>query len=116
MSSTDTAAPAAQVDDAPYVSQFNYRIREETSTEKLRRRLLDSPAIPGCLFMTGVCLVTGLWAFKTGRSRLSQVMQRGRVGFQGLTVAAFVAGAFMEDKTSRGVDHDKYQVQELQIK
>jgi len=33
-----------------------------------------------------------------------------------LTVAAFVAGAFMEDKTSRGVDHDKYQVQELQIK
>lgn len=114
----DTGAPAVtavEVDDEPYVSQFANRIRDETTKEKMQRRIMGSPAIPICLGMTGVCLVTGLWAFKTGRSRLSQMMQRGRVAFQGLTVAAFVAGAFLEDKTTRGVKREKYEITEPKL-
>lgn len=40
---------------------------------------------------------------------------RGRVAFQGLTVAAFVAGAFLEDKTTRGVKREKYEITEPKL-
>lgn len=53
------------------------------------------------LVATGVALGVGLWAFRTGRQRLSQNCQRARVGFQGFTVLAFLGGAFLEEPPAK---------------
>lgn len=43
---------------------------------------------------TGACLVGGFVAYRNGNQRLSQLMQRGRVFFQGMTILALVVGTW----------------------
>lgn len=43
----------------------------------------------------GVSLVGGLWAFRSGRSQMSQYFQRARVGFQVSTVLFFVCRVYL---------------------
>eukprot|EP00053_Salpingoeca_punica_P013993 m.127037 g.127037 ORF g.127037 m.127037 type:complete len:106 (+) comp16353_c1_seq2:299-616(+) len=99
--------PKPEVDDSPYISEFaNQHI--ETTGEKFVRKFKQNPFVPIGLGLTGVALVGGLIAFKSGHQRWSQNFQRMRVGFQGLTVAAMVGGALvMETLTSDKADDGK---------
>lgn len=81
--------------DQPYVSDFK-DYTPETTREKAIRKFGGNPFIPAGLVATGVALGVGLWAFRSGRQRLSQQCQRARVGFQGLTVLAFLGGSLGE--------------------
>eukprot|EP00050_Salpingoeca_kvevrii_P013972 m.31960 g.31960 ORF g.31960 m.31960 type:complete len:100 (+) comp5435_c0_seq2:1372-1671(+) len=84
-------------DDTPYVSLFAHD-RQETTREKFRRKFSENPAVPVFVGLTGAALVTGLVAFKRGNQRVSQAMQRARVGFQFLTVVALVGGSYVSFK------------------
>eukprot|EP00043_Microstomoeca_roanoka_P012876 m.125385 g.125385 ORF g.125385 m.125385 type:complete len:92 (+) comp15616_c0_seq1:475-750(+) len=67
------------------------------SLSLLFRLPLSSLAIAGA----GLSLIGGFWAYRTGRQQLSQYLQRARVGFQGLAVAALVIGTWSVNKEGK---------------
>eukprot|EP00041_Stephanoeca_diplocostata_P021024 m.481528 g.481528 ORF g.481528 m.481528 type:complete len:94 (+) comp21716_c2_seq25:353-634(+) len=73
----------------------------ESTSQKFSRKIQSNPFIPLGLFATGFCLVGGLWAFRTGRQQLSNHFQRGRVLFQGVTVAAFLGQAYLDTQEKK---------------
>ncbi|XP_044739318.1 HIG1 domain family member 2A, mitochondrial [Chrysoperla carnea] len=65
---------------------------EETTKEKMIRKMKENPFVPiGCL-ATFSALSYGLWSFRHGRRKTSQLMMRLRVAAQGFTLVALVAG------------------------
>uniref|UniRef100_A0A1B0EUC2 HIG1 domain-containing protein n=1 Tax=Glossina morsitans morsitans TaxID=37546 RepID=A0A1B0EUC2_GLOMM len=67
----------------------------ETTKEKMMRKIKENPLVPiGCL-ATASALGFGLYNFRTGNRRMSQMMMRARIIAQGFTVAALVVGVVM---------------------
>lgn len=65
---------------------------QEGIMEKFKRKSVENPFVPiGCLG-TGLVLSYGLWCFRTGQTKKSQIMMRARIGAQGFTVAALIIG------------------------
>ncbi|KAH3660217.1 hypothetical protein OGAPHI_007422 [Ogataea philodendri] len=72
-----------------------------TPFEKILFRSKQQPLVPlGCL---GTCVAVALAAkgVRTGNARSAQKWFRWRVGLQGLTVVALVAGSFYFDRSFR---------------
>ncbi|XP_014279946.1 HIG1 domain family member 2A, mitochondrial [Halyomorpha halys] len=70
-------------------------LKNETGTEKLIRKFKENPLVPiGALATTG-CLSYGLYSFRRGERRMSQMMMRARVAAQGFTVLAIVGGLLL---------------------
>ncbi|XP_070495730.1 HIG1 domain family member 2A, mitochondrial [Chironomus tepperi] len=68
------------------------RANEETAKEKFIRKFKANPLVPiGCLATAGA-LSFGLYSFKQGERKMSQMMMRVRILAQGLTVGALVVG------------------------
>ncbi|XP_063709432.1 HIG1 domain family member 2A, mitochondrial [Culicoides brevitarsis] len=66
--------------------------RAETQVQKFVRKFKQNPFVPiGCLATAGA-LTYGLWSFRQGRRKMSQIMMRTRVVAQGFTVTALVLG------------------------
>ncbi|ALC48184.1 CG9921 [Drosophila busckii] len=64
----------------------------ETTREKLERKIKENPLVPiGCLATTAA-LTAGLYNFRTGNRKMSQLMMRTRIGAQGFTVLALIVG------------------------
>ncbi|EDW82578.1 HIG1 domain family member 2A, mitochondrial [Drosophila tropicalis] len=67
----------------------------ETTKEKLQRKIKENPLVPiGCLATTAA-LTMGLYNFRTGNRKMSQLMMRTRIAAQGFTVLALVVGVVM---------------------
>ncbi|KAH8321136.1 hypothetical protein KR074_010598 [Drosophila pseudoananassae] len=67
----------------------------ETTKEKLQRKIKENPLVPiGCLATT-VALTAGLYNFRTGNRKMSQLMMRSRIAAQGFTVLALIMGVVM---------------------
>ncbi|EDW29925.1 GL15894 [Drosophila persimilis] len=70
-------------------------IEVETTKEKLQRKIKENPLVPiGCLATTAA-LTMGLYNFRTGNRKMSQLMMRTRIAAQGFTVAALIIGVVM---------------------
>ena len=70
-------------------------IHPETTRDKMLRKINENPLVPiGCLATMGA-LTYGLYSFRTGNRKMSQLMMRTRIVAQGFTVAALVAGVAM---------------------
>ena len=64
----------------------------ETGSSKFMRKIGENPVVPiGCL-ATVAALGYGLWSFRKGDRQMSQYMMRARIGAQGFTVLALIAG------------------------
>ncbi|XP_055390162.1 HIG1 domain family member 2A, mitochondrial [Condylostylus longicornis] len=64
----------------------------ETTKEKMIRKMKENPLVPiGCLATAGA-LTFGLYSFRKGDRRMSQVMMRTRILAQGFTVLALIGG------------------------
>ncbi|XP_018798569.1 PREDICTED: HIG1 domain family member 2A, mitochondrial [Bactrocera latifrons] len=73
----------------------------ETTKEKMMRKIKENPAVPiGCLATAGA-LSYGLYSFRNGNRRMSQIMMRTRIAAQGFTVLALVAGVVMTYDTKQ---------------
>ncbi|XP_013115215.1 HIG1 domain family member 2A, mitochondrial [Stomoxys calcitrans] len=67
----------------------------ETTKEKMMRKIKENPLVPiGCV-ATGCALCYGLYNFRTGNRRMSQMMMRARIAAQGFTVLALIGGVVM---------------------
>ncbi|KAH8266451.1 hypothetical protein KR026_002525 [Drosophila bipectinata] len=91
----------------------------ETTKEKLQRKIKENPLVPigkrrrflvlsslgyinqyiivfllGCL-ATSAALTAGLYNFRTGNRKMSQLMMRSRIAAQGFTVLALIVGVVM---------------------
>ncbi|KAH8309955.1 hypothetical protein KR067_003740 [Drosophila pandora] len=89
----------------------------ETTKEKLQRKIKENPLVPigkahcfrvpshldyinfffsflGCLATTAA-LTAGLYNFRTGNRKMSQLMMRSRIAAQGFTVFALIVGVVM---------------------
>ncbi|KAI8120317.1 hypothetical protein FF38_13432 [Lucilia cuprina] len=67
----------------------------ESTKEKMMRKIKENPLVPiGCL-ATASALGFGLYNFRTGNRKMSQMMMRARILAQGFTVAALVTGVVM---------------------
>ncbi|EDV34808.1 uncharacterized protein Dana_GF19615 [Drosophila ananassae] len=67
----------------------------ETTKEKLQRKIKENPLVPiGCLATTAA-LTAGLYNFRTGNRKMSQLMMRSRIAAQGFTVLALIVGVVM---------------------
>ncbi|NXY04918.1 HIG2A protein, partial [Pteruthius melanotis] len=65
---------------------------EEGFGEKFMRKTRENPLVPlGCLCTVGA-LAYGLFSFRKGNTRRSQLMMRARVVAQGFTFAALLGG------------------------
>ncbi|BFG01575.1 HIG1 domain family member 2A mitochondrial [Drosophila madeirensis] len=70
-------------------------IEVETTKEKLQRKIKENPLVPlGCIATTAA-LTMGLYNFRTGNRKMSQMMMRTRIAAQGFTVAALIVGVVM---------------------
>jgi Hypoxia induced protein conserved region len=68
------------------------RFEPESGKDKLIRKFKENPFVPiGCL-ATAAALSVGLYSFKKGERRMSQMMMRTRIVAQGFTVVALVVG------------------------
>ncbi|CAH1399014.1 unnamed protein product [Nezara viridula] len=67
-------------------------LKIETGTEKLVRKFKENPLVPIGALATTACLSYGLYCFRRGERRMSQIMMRARVAAQGFTVLAIVGG------------------------
>ena len=61
---------------------------EETSRDKLWRKMRENPAVPIGTGITTTVLIVGVFCFATKRTRMSQIMMRARVAAQGFTIFA----------------------------
>jgi len=68
----------------------------ESGGAKFKRKALENPFIPAGCILTAIILTVGLWTMKTRNRELSQTMMRARVGAQGVTVFAMVAGVIYQ--------------------
>ncbi|EDV99677.1 HIG1 domain family member 2A, mitochondrial [Drosophila grimshawi] len=67
----------------------------ETTKERLVRKIKENPLVPiGCLATTAA-LSAGLYNFRTGNRKMSQLMMRTRIAAQGFTVVALIVGVAM---------------------
>uniref|UniRef100_T1GWP0 HIG1 domain-containing protein n=1 Tax=Megaselia scalaris TaxID=36166 RepID=T1GWP0_MEGSC len=67
----------------------------ETFSDKFMRKVKENPVVPvGCLATT-MALCYGLYNFRTGNRKMSQIMMRTRIAAQGFTVAALIGGVVM---------------------
>ncbi|XP_044755901.1 HIG1 domain family member 2A, mitochondrial [Coccinella septempunctata] len=66
-----------------------------TQSEKLMKKLKENPFVPVGAILTTVCLSYGLYSYRTGKAKMSQLMMRSRVAAQGFTVFALVLGIGM---------------------
>ncbi|EGD75390.1 hypothetical protein PTSG_06467 [Salpingoeca rosetta] len=89
----------------PYMALFGHQHEIQSPKRKYSKFITENPLVPAAIAGAGLSLIGGFWAYRTGRQQLSQYLQRARVGFQGLAVAALVIG------TWSGVhdDNDKKQ-------
>ncbi|KAH8303731.1 hypothetical protein KR018_008973 [Drosophila ironensis] len=70
-------------------------VEMETTKEKLMRKIKENPLVPiGCVATTAA-LTAGLYNFRTGNRKMSQLMMRSRIAAQGFTVLALIAGVVM---------------------
>ncbi|KAI8035353.1 HIG1 domain family member 2A, mitochondrial [Drosophila gunungcola] len=70
-------------------------VEVETTKEKLQRKIKENPLVPlGCLATTAA-LTAGLYNFRTGNRKMSQLMMRTRIAAQGFTVFALIVGVVM---------------------
>ncbi|XP_037938081.1 HIG1 domain family member 2A, mitochondrial [Teleopsis dalmanni] len=70
-------------------------LRQETVKEKMLRKIKSNPLVPiGCL-ATAAALSVGLYNFRTGNRKMSQLMMRARIAAQGFTVIALVTGVVL---------------------
>ncbi|RVE43627.1 hypothetical protein evm_011711 [Chilo suppressalis] len=69
--------------------------RIETFTEKFQRKFSENPFVPIGALATAGALSYGLWSFRTGQQRKSQLMMRLRIVAQGFTITALVVGVVM---------------------
>lgn len=89
----------------------------ESGVEKLFRKFRENPLVPigmygridekaeSCVILgsvaTAVVLGYGLWCFRNGNRKMSQIMMRTRVAVQGFTVFALLAGIGLSAKKVR---------------
>ncbi|XP_005175080.1 HIG1 domain family member 2A, mitochondrial [Musca domestica] len=67
----------------------------ESTKEKMMRKIKENPLVPiGCI-ATACALGYGLYNFRTGNRRMSQMMMRARIAAQGFTVVALITGVVM---------------------
>jgi len=59
---------------------------------KLWRRIKENPFVPIGAFATLGALSYGLWCFRQGRTRYSQMLMRARIAAQGFTIFALLGG------------------------
>ncbi|KAJ8984782.1 hypothetical protein NQ317_003695 [Molorchus minor] len=64
----------------------------ETFTQKFARKFKENPLVPIGAAATTAALSYGLWSFRTGKKKMSQLMMRTRVVAQGFTIFAMVFG------------------------
>eukprot|EP00042_Codosiga_hollandica_P033558 m.225821 g.225821 ORF g.225821 m.225821 type:complete len:149 (-) comp54214_c0_seq6:39-485(-) len=95
---TTVPTPAEALDNEPYISAFSERQQELSFLQECKRKFSSNPFIPIGAGMTCVALVGGLYAFKRGNQRHSQLYQRARVFFQLSTIGALVAGGYVNHK------------------
>ncbi|CAG9862386.1 unnamed protein product [Phyllotreta striolata] len=70
----------------------------ETQTEKLKRKFAENPLVPiGCLATTAA-LSYGIWCFRSGQRKRSQLMMRARILAQGFTLVAMIVGVAVQAK------------------
>ncbi|XP_073997974.1 HIG1 domain family member 2A, mitochondrial [Rhodnius prolixus] len=67
----------------------------ESGQEKLWRKVKENPFVPIGALVTVGCLSFGLYSFRKGERRMSQMMMRARIVAQGFTVLALVGGITM---------------------
>lgn len=74
---------------------------DETTQEKLIRKIRENPFVPiGCTATVGA-LVYGLYNFYHGRSQMSQYMMRARVLAQGFTFIAILVGMSVASRKTK---------------
>eukprot|EP00127_Corallochytrium_limacisporum_P004912 Clim_evm56s191 gene=Clim_evmTU56s191 len=89
-------------DRGEYISAFDQR-KPEHWRNTFQKNLLASPVVPLGVGLTVASMIGALWAWQAKRPLLTNYFQRGRVIFQGLTVASLVAGVVISaDGTRRG--------------
>ncbi|XP_055911874.1 HIG1 domain family member 2A, mitochondrial [Eupeodes corollae] len=73
-------------------------LRPETTREKMIRKIKSNPVVPiGCLATAGA-LGYGLYNFRTGNRKMSQMMMRTRIGAQAFTLVALITGVVLTYK------------------
>ncbi|CRL04056.1 CLUMA_CG017169, isoform A [Clunio marinus] len=79
----------------------------ETNKEKFIRKFKSNPLVPtGCL-LTAAALTYGLYSFRKGERKMSQMMMRVRIAAQGFTVVALVIGVMTATTTIGNKDEKK---------
>ncbi|KAL7748064.1 palmitoyltransferase akr1 [Sorochytrium milnesiophthora] len=68
---------------------------DESFMQRVKRKSMEEPLVPIGLGLTVAALTRGIVAWRQGDSKMSQQMMRARVGAQGFTVLALLAGAFV---------------------
>ncbi|XP_056624880.1 HIG1 domain family member 2A, mitochondrial [Triplophysa dalaica] len=93
--STKTTSPIVfDVSQPPVIEGFSplSRAKEENFKDKFIRKTKENPFVPiGCLGTAGA-LIYGLGAFRSGKTRQSQLSMRARIFAQGFTVVAIIVG------------------------
>eukprot|EP00043_Microstomoeca_roanoka_P012878 m.125398 g.125398 ORF g.125398 m.125398 type:complete len:110 (+) comp15616_c0_seq2:183-512(+) len=101
MSQQQHAQPAQQEVEDPYVALFGHQNEMQSPKSKYGKFITENPLVPAAIAGAGLSLIGGFWAYRTGRQQLSQYLQRARVGFQGLAVAALVIGTWSVNKEGK---------------
>ncbi|XP_053947914.1 HIG1 domain family member 2A, mitochondrial [Anastrepha obliqua] len=100
MGKEEVALPDEELDWIQLRRDFG-SFQAETTKEKMIRKIKENPAVPiGCLTTAGA-LTYGLYNFRTGNRRMSQIMMRTRIAAQGFTVLALVIGVVMTYDTKQ---------------
>ncbi len=73
---------------------MNVPTKDETFVQKAIRKSKNEPLVPLGALVTVVFLTAGLRSFHQGHKAQGQMMMRGRVVAQGVTILAMAWGAF----------------------
>eukprot|EP00049_Salpingoeca_infusionum_P005597 m.94175 g.94175 ORF g.94175 m.94175 type:complete len:143 (+) comp13017_c0_seq2:56-484(+) len=94
-SNTNTMAAANNTPADIHEAVFGEQEKEEVN--RYAKYIQHNPLVPIFIGATGVSLIGGFWAFKSGNQQWSQNFQRARVFFQGGVVAALVASTWRKE-------------------